>query len=107
MSRKERRQLLSRIRAQKPEKRHLKLRWSDKIEVACDSVIAQVKDLSGETISRGMAVRLIGGTQTKIAGQMFRSLPNGELARPILEPKRTFVLERFNRLAEKHRTKSE
>jgi len=107
MSRKERRQLLSRIRAQKPEKRHLKLRRSDKIEAACDSVIAQVKDLSGETISRGLAVRLISGTQTKIAGQMFRSLPNGELARPILEPKRTFVLERFNRLAEKHRTKSE
>ncbi|WHU84789.1 replication endonuclease [Pantoea agglomerans pv. betae] len=107
MSRKERRQLLSRIRAQKPEKRHLKLRRSDKIEAACDSVIAQVKDLSGETISRGVAVRLIGGTQTKIADQMFRSLPNGELARPILEPKRTFVLERFNRLAEKHRTKSE
>ncbi|WP_332838014.1 replication endonuclease [Pantoea agglomerans] len=107
MSRKERRQLLSRIRAQKPEKRHLKLRRSDKIEAACDSVIAQVKDLSGETISRGLAVRLISGTQTKIAGQMFRSLPNGELARPILEPKRTFVLERFKRLAEKHRTKSE
>lgn len=103
MSRKERRQLLSRIRAQKPEKRHLKLRRSDKIEAACDIVIAQVRDLSGDTISRGIAVRLIGGTQTKIAGQMFRSLPNGELARPILEPKQSFALERFNRLAEKHR----
>jgi hypothetical protein len=51
-------------------------------------------------------VRLIGGTQTKIAGHLFRSLPNGELARPILEPKRTFVLERFNRLAEKQRSKN-
>ncbi|MGC1100258.1 replication endonuclease [Pantoea agglomerans] len=107
MSSKERRRLLSRLRAEKPAKRHLKLRRSDKIEAACDNLIGQVRDLSGETISRGMAVRLIGGTQTKIAGQMFRSLPNGELARPILEPKRTFVLERFNRLAEKHRTKSE
>ncbi|BAN99303.1 hypothetical protein E05_45370 [Plautia stali symbiont] len=66
-----------------------------------------MRDLSGETISRGMAVRLIGGTQTKIAGHLFRSLPNGELARPILEPKRAFVLDRFNRLAEKHRTKRE
>ncbi|MFK3933942.1 replication endonuclease [Pantoea agglomerans] len=106
MSRKERRQLLSRIRAERPEKRHLKLRRSDKIEAACDNLIGQVRDLSGETISRGLAVRLIGGTQTKIGGHLFRSLPNGELVRPILEPKRTFVLERFNRLAEKQRSKA-
>jgi len=107
ISRKERRQLLSRIRAERPEKRHLKLRRSDKIEAACDNVIAEVRDLSGETISRGLAVRLIGGTQTKIAGHLFRSLPNGELGRPILEPKQSFALERFNRLAEKHCTKRE
>ncbi|MGC1009536.1 replication endonuclease [Pantoea agglomerans] len=106
MSRKERRQLLSRIRAERPEKRHLKLRRSDKIEAACDNLIGQVRDLSGETISRGLAVRLIGGTQTKIGGHLFRSLPNGELVRAILEPKRTFVLERFNRLAEKQRSKA-
>ncbi|WP_010255054.1 replication endonuclease [Pantoea agglomerans] len=106
MSRKERRQLLSRIRAERPEKRHLKLRRSDKIEAACDNLIGQVRDLSGETISRGLAVRLIGGTQTKIGGHLFRSLPNGELVRPILEPIRTFVLERFNRLAEKQRSKA-
>lgn len=86
MSRKERRQLLSRIRTERPERRHLKLRRSDKTEAACDNLIAQVRDFSGETISRGLAVRLIKGTQTKIAGQVFRSLPNGELARPILEP---------------------
>ncbi|KAA5986081.1 replication endonuclease [Pantoea sp. M_4] len=107
MSRKERRLLLSRIRAEKPEKRHLRLRRSDKIEAACEKLISQVRDLSGETISRGLAVRLIGGTQTKIGGHFFRSLPNGELARPILEQKSVSVLERFNRLAEKHRTKSE
>ncbi|MEB6222848.1 replication endonuclease [Pantoea anthophila] len=107
MSRKERRRLLSRIRAEKPEKRHLRLRRSDKIEAACEKLISQVRDLSGETISRGLAVRLIGGTQTKIGGHFFRSLPNGELARPILEQKSVSVLERFNRLAEKHRTKSE
>ncbi|MGC0809260.1 replication endonuclease [Pantoea agglomerans] len=107
MSRKERRRLLSRIRAEKPEKLHLRLRRSDKIEAACEKLISQVRDLSGETISRGLAVRLIGGTQTKIGGHFFRSLPNGELARPILERKSVCVLERFNRLAEKHLTKSE
>lgn len=105
MSRRERRQLLSKIRALEPEKRHLQLRRTDKIEATCDNVISQVKDLSGEIISRGLAVRLIGGTQTKIGGHMYRSLPNGELARPILEPRKTSVLERFNRLAGRNRTK--
>jgi hypothetical protein len=105
MNRRERRQLLSQIRAQKPEKRHLQLRRTDKTEAACDNVIGQVKDLSGETISRGLAVCLIGGTQTKIGGLMFRSLPNGDLVRPLLDSKKTNALERFNRLAEKNRTK--
>lgn len=99
MSRRERRQLLSRIRAQEPEKRHLKLRRSDKIEAACDNVIGQVKDLCGETISRGLAVRLIGGTQTKIAGRLFRSSAYGELVRPHAGPKNYEVLERIGRLA--------
>ncbi|HCW97824.1 MAG: replication endonuclease [Pantoea sp.] len=106
MSRRERRQLLSRIRAQEPEKRHLQLRRSDKIEAACDNVIGQVKDLCGETISRGLAVRLIGGTQTKIAGRMFRSSAYGDLFRPILETKKPGALERFNRLAQLSRTKN-
>lgn len=106
MSRRERRQLLSRIRAQEPEKRHLKLRRSDKIEAACDNVISQVKDLCGETISRGLAVRLIGGTQTKIGGRMFRSSAYGDLFRPILEPKKPGPLERFNHLAQISRAKN-
>ncbi|WP_225322647.1 replication endonuclease [Klebsiella pneumoniae] len=106
MSRRERRQLLSRIRAQEPEKRHLQLRRSDKIEAACDNVIGQVKDLCGETISRGLAVRLIGGTQTKIAGRLFRSSAYGELFRPIIEPKKPSALERFNRLAQISRAKN-
>ncbi len=100
MSRRERRQLLSRIRAQEPEKRHLQLRRSDKIEAACDNVIGQVKDLCGETISRGLAVRLIGGTQTKIGGRLFRSSAYGDLFRPKVEADKAGILERFNRLAE-------
>ncbi|MDU6388623.1 MAG: replication endonuclease [Pantoea sp.] len=100
MSRRERRQLLSRIRAQEPEKRHRQLRRSDKIEAACDNVIGQVKDLCGETISRGLAVRLIGGTQTKIGGRVFRSSAYGDLFRPKVEVDKAGILERFNRLAE-------
>ncbi|MBS7131957.1 MAG: replication endonuclease [Clostridium sp.] len=100
MSRRERRQLLSRIRAQEPEKRHLQLRRSDRIEAACDNVIGQVKDLCGETISRGLAVRLIGGTQTKIGGRLFRSSAYGDLFRPKVEAYKAGILERFNRIAE-------
>ncbi|WP_034911944.1 replication endonuclease [Erwinia sp. 9145] len=105
MSRKERRRLLSRIRAQQPEKRHLELRRSEKIEVACDNVISQVKDLCCETISRGLAVRLIGGQQMKIAGKIFRSTACGDLVRPLNSGKgisrKMEILSRFNLLAEK------
>jgi len=82
MSRKEKRRLLARLRAKSPDKKHLVLRRPDKIETACDNVIGQVRDLSGETISRGLAVRLIDGTQTEIAGKLFRSTCYGDLVRP-------------------------
>ncbi|ORM95098.1 replication endonuclease [Pantoea cypripedii] len=100
MNRKERRQLFTRIRAQEPQKQHLKFRRSDKIESACDNVISQVRDLCGETISRGLAVRLISGTQTEIAGRMFRSSAYGDLLRPNIEVRKDGILERFNRLAD-------
>jgi len=59
-----------------------------------------VKELCGETISRGLAVRLIGGTQTRIAGRLFRSSAYGDLFRPKVEADKAGILERFNRLAE-------
>ncbi|YCI30135.1 replication endonuclease [Erwinia sp. PK3-005] len=105
MSRKERRQLLTRIRTQQPEKRHLKLRRSAKIESACDNLISQVRDLSGEIISRGLAVRLISGVQTEINGRMYRSSAYGDLLRPVKQKKNHDLLERFNRLATETRTK--
>ncbi|NQS87101.1 replication endonuclease [Pantoea allii] len=104
MSPKERRRMLARLRAEKPDKKHLVLRRPDKIETACDNVIGQVRDLSGETISRGLAVRLIGGTQTEIAGKMFRSTCYGDLVRPFRNKNGTSrkdeILSRFNSLAE-------
>ncbi|RAR65393.1 bacteriophage replication gene A protein, partial [Pantoea ananatis] len=105
ISRKERRRRLARLRAEKPDKKHLALRRPDKIEAACDNVIGQVRDLSGETISRGLAVRLIGGTQTEIAGKLFRSTCYGDLVRPFKSKADTSrkheILSRFNRLAER------
>ncbi|WP_147198381.1 hypothetical protein [Pantoea sp. CCBC3-3-1] len=44
-------------------------------------MIGQIRDITRETISRAVAVRLIGGTETKINGQWFRSSAGGELFR--------------------------
>ncbi|PLR23194.1 replication protein [Pantoea endophytica] len=106
MSRKERRQLLARIRVEQPRKRLRKLRRSEKIEAACDKVISQVRDYCGETISRGLAVRLIGGTQTEIAGKMCRASACGDLLRAKPEAKEGCILARFNRLADSVRAKN-
>lgn len=99
LSRKERRRLLARIRADIPEKRHLQLRRSDKTEAACDNVIGQIRDITRETISRAVAVRLISGTETKIDGQWFRSSASGELFRPKKRIEAESLLSRFERLA--------
>jgi len=99
LTRKERRRLLARIRADIPEKRHLQLRRSDKTEAACDNVIGQIRDITRETISRAVAVRLIGGTETKIDGQWFRSSACGELFRPKKRIEAESLLSRFERLA--------
>ncbi|WP_342754783.1 replication endonuclease [Pantoea sp. MBD-2R] len=105
LSRKERRRLLARVRADIPEKRHLQLRRSDKTEAACDNVIGQIRDITRETISRAVAVRLISGTETKIDGQWFRSSASGELFRPKKRVEAESLLTRFNRLADKVRIK--
>ncbi|MCP1438408.1 hypothetical protein J3D56_001844 [Erwinia persicina] len=102
LTRKERRRLLARVRADIPEKRHTRLRRSDKTEAACDNVIGQIRDITRETISRAVAVRLISGRQTKIDGQWFRSSAGGELFRPKKRIDAESLLSRFNRLADKN-----
>jgi len=106
LSRKERRQMLARVRADAPVKRHLKLRRPDKIEAACDNVIGQIRDITRETISRAVAMRLVSGTETKIDGQWFRSSASGELFRPKRRIEAESLLARFNSLADKGRAKN-
>lgn len=87
MPRIERRRLLRRLASERPEKAAKAFRRSDKVEAACVRVIDQIRELTGETISRGLATRLISGVDTKIAGEWCRSASNGELfraPRPIL-----------------------
>ncbi|MDN4629128.1 replication endonuclease [Erwinia sp. PsM31] len=98
LTRKERRRLLARVRADIPEKRHLQLRRSDKTEAACDNVIGQIRDITRETISRAVAVRLISGTETKIAGQWFRSSGSGELFSPKRRIETVGLLSKVERL---------
>lgn len=114
LSRKEQRRLLNRIRASEPEKPHLQLRRSEKIEVACDNVIEQVKDYTGESISRGLAARLLKGIETKIAGKWVWSSSAGDLMRPLNSDNQptkndaaaVSILARVNRLAELSRIKN-
>lgn len=81
MPRIERRRLLRRLANERPEKAAKTFRRSDKVEAACARVIDQIRELTGETISRGLATRLISGVETKIAGEWCRSYSNGELFR--------------------------
>jgi len=106
LSRKERRRMLAKVRADIPEKRHLRLCRSDKTEAACDNVIGQIRDITRETISRAVATRLISGTETKINGQWFRSSAGGELFRPKKRIDAESLLSRFNRLTDKGRAKN-
>lgn len=105
LSRKERRKMLARIRADAPVKRHIQLRRSDKTEAACDNVIGQIRDITRETISRAVAMRLVSGTETKIDGQWFRSSASGELFRPKKRMDAKNLLSRFNRLADRGKAK--
>lgn len=103
LTRKERRRVLARVRAEVPQKRHLTLRRSDKIEAACDKVISHIRDITRETISRGIAVRLIGGTETKIDGKWFRGSASGEVFRATKKERKENILARISRLIEINR----
>jgi len=79
MNRTERRRLLQRVRADQPKKTAKEFRRSGKIEAACARAIGEIKDLTGETISRGLAVRLVRGFDTKIFGEWYRGAGSGEI----------------------------
>ena len=103
----ERRRLLRRLTSERPAKVAKTFRRSDKVETACATVIDQIRELTGETISRGLATRLIQGTNTEIAGEWCRSASNGELfraPRPILA---TELLAKLNHLRVMAATKNQ
>lgn len=88
-----------------PQKKHLKMKRTEKIEVACDNAITQIRDITRETISRGVAVRLIGGTETKIDGQWFRGTASGDIFRATKNIRKENVLAAISRITELRRVK--
>ncbi|WP_261644357.1 replication endonuclease [Erwinia mallotivora] len=95
MSRKERRKYLARIRAEQPAVAPQVFRRSDKEEAACARFTGQIRDICGETISRGLAVRLIRGVSTQIDGNWYRSAANGELFKATARLNANNLLARF------------
>ncbi|WP_338506639.1 replication endonuclease [Erwinia aphidicola] len=101
MNRSERRRLLMRIRAEQPAKVAGTYRRTEKVEAACTKVIAEIRDLTGESISRGLAIRILGGTKTLVAGQWISSTAQGELLRPARRGAGAVILARVEALREK------
>ncbi|MCP2231830.1 replication endonuclease [Erwinia aphidicola] len=103
MNKSERRRLLMRIRAEQPAKVAGTYRRAEKVEVACSKVIVEIRDLTGESISRGLAIRILGGTETLVAGQWISSTAQGELLRPARRGAAAAILARVDALQEKCR----
>ncbi|MEI2605235.1 hypothetical protein V8O11_15715 [Erwinia aphidicola] len=64
----ERHRLMERLTSERPKKAAKTFRRSDNVEAACARIIEEIKELTGETITRGLASRLIRGADTEIAG---------------------------------------
>lgn len=101
MNKSERRRLLMRIRAEQPAKVAGTYRRAEKVEVACSKVIVEIRDLTGESISRGLATRILSGTETLVADQWVSSTAQGELLRPVKRSAATAILARVEALREK------
>ncbi|QCT18540.1 replication endonuclease [Jejubacter calystegiae] len=95
LTRKQRRALIGRLKAEKPPKRRKFRHGDDRQERAITRTIGEIHDLTGETISRGEALHLMAGTRTCIAGHWCRGSASGAVfgARaPITKEK---ILSRF------------
>ncbi|PIJ41735.1 replication endonuclease [Tatumella sp. OPLPL6] len=99
MTKKEKRRIFNRIKSDRVKKPTIKIQWPVKVEVACEKVAAQVKDLSGRYITHGEALCLVKGAQLKIEGKLYRCLATGDLARPYLKKKGIDFAEKMKSIA--------
>ncbi|QCR38020.1 replication endonuclease [Nissabacter sp. SGAir0207] len=103
LDRKAQRQLLNRVRESKVKKAPKMHRRSAAVEAACERAIGEIKDTTGETISRALAVRVVSGISTKINGLWVRGTYSGEVfsaPTSVKKPDAAQILVRFKRLAE-------
>jgi len=100
MPRLERRRLLKRLTSERCKRAAKTFRRSDKVEAACARVIDEIEELTGETITRGLATRLTRGADTEIAGEWCRSASSGELFRVPKPIAAADLLARLNHMRE-------
>lgn len=61
MDKKERRRLFARLKANEVKRPRIKMKWPEKVEVACENVTGQVRDISRCEINHGEALCLVKG----------------------------------------------
>ncbi|PLR52071.1 hypothetical protein [Chimaeribacter arupi] len=106
LSRKERRQLLNKVRDSQVKKTPKFYQRSAAVEAACDRAIGEIRDTTGETISRALATRVISGVRTQINGKWLRGASSGEVFSAAKKLDSSQILDRFARLAGAARLKA-
>ncbi|HGN9435585.1 TPA: replication endonuclease [Enterobacter hormaechei] len=102
LSRRERRELASRLRKQKPSKRRKFIHGTDEQKAALSKTIDEIHLTTGITISRGEALHLMSGGKSCFNGKWLRGTAKGEVfsAAPSQQSQARRILSRVAALAE-------
>lgn len=102
LSRRERRELASRLRKQKPSTRRKFIHGTDEQKAALSKTIDEIRLTTGITISRGEALHLMAGGKSCFNGKWLRGTAKGEVfsAAPSQQSQARRILSRVAALAE-------
>lgn len=102
LSRRERRELASRLRKQKPSTRRKFIHGTDEQKAALSKTIDEIHLTTGITISRGEALHLMAGGKSCFNGKWLRGTAKGEVfsAAPSQQSQARRILSRVAALAE-------
>lgn len=102
LSRRERRELASRLRKKKPSKRRKFIHGTDEQKAALSKTIDEIHLTTGITISRGEALHLMSGGKSCFNGKWLRGTAKGEVfsAAPSQQSQARRILSRVATLAE-------
>lgn len=101
LSRRERRELINRLRKQKPAMRRKFIHVTDEQNAAIAKTIDEIHLTTGITISRGEALHLMAGGKSCLDGKWLRGTSKGEIfsAAPSHQAKARKILNRVVTLA--------